>query len=253
MTILQRIHYVWVRAGLFVFVASPFVAFLMFRPWNLPPQTLVSTSATRVSDSEIAVRFEPGDRQTAAGVLLLPGCPVDPYAYTPLARMLADAGTLAVVVKVPYRCAPSPTHEAELQQRVAALTESCTDCRWTLAGHSRGAAHALRLVSALPARIRGLVLIGSTHPREVSYAHLTIPVMKIVATNDGVAPLDASLANRPLLPASVRWEVIDGGNHSQFGYYSFQLFDHRATITREAQHEQTAALITSFVRESISR
>jgi hypothetical protein len=91
------------------------------------------------------------------------------------------------------------------------------------------------------------VLLGSTHPRERDYSNLSIPVMKTVATNDGVAPLSASEANRRLLPASLRWEVIEGGNHSQFAYYGFQLFDGRATISREEQHALVIAAIRSFV------
>jgi hypothetical protein len=47
--------------------------------------------------------------------------------------------------------------------------------------------------------------------------------------------------------------VIDGGNHSQFGYYGFQLGDHRATVSRAEQQAQTIrALLHAMSRAGVS-
>ena len=247
MTVRQWIHYIWVRAGLLVLVISPIAMFLMFRAQNLPPQTFTTTAGVRVTESDFYVRFQPGTA-TRNGVMLIPGCPADPHAYAPLARRLAERNVLAVVIKVPYRCAPWPPHQAELRRRVAGVIDSCFDCAWTLAGHSRGARHALELARALPAgRIAGLILMGSTHPREESFASLSMPVVKVLASEDGVAPMEQSAARRELLPPHTRWEVVEGGNHAQFGYYGYQLWDRPATISREQQHEQVTAVILSAV------
>ncbi|MBK5260034.1 MAG: hypothetical protein JJE51_10600 [Thermoanaerobaculia bacterium] len=62
-----------------------------------------------------------------------------------------------------------------------------------------------------------------------------IPVSKVYASNDKVAPPDRILSNRRLLPSHTKWVEIKGGNHSQFGHYGHQLFDGDATISREAQ------------------
>jgi pimeloyl-ACP methyl ester carboxylesterase len=178
--------------------------------------------------------------------MLIPGCPADPHAYGPLARAVALKGVVSVIVKVPYRCAPLPSQQMALRQRVSGVIDSCPDCRWTLAGHSRGARHALEVATALsPGRVSSLVLIASTHPRENSYVGLRIPVLKILASRDGVAPLDEALQHRALLPATARWEVIDGANHAQFGHYGYQLWDKPATISREQQQETAVELILS--------
>jgi pimeloyl-ACP methyl ester carboxylesterase len=244
-TVWQRIRYVWVRAGLLVLVLSPVAMFLMFRAQNLPPQTLISTADVRVTESDVYVRFQPGTA-TGTGVVLIPGCPADPLAYAPLARRLAERSVLAVIIKVPFRCAPWPTHQQELQRRVAGVIDTCLECSWALAGHSRGARHALELARVFPrGRIASLILMGSTHPRDESFASLSIPVLKILASEDGVAPVADSMKRRDLLPAQTRWEVVDGGNHAQFGYYGYQLWDRPATISREQQHEQVAALVLS--------
>jgi pimeloyl-ACP methyl ester carboxylesterase len=137
-----------------------------------------------------------------------------------------------------------------LHSSVAALVGACTECDWTIVGHSRGAVHALDLVAAMPGRFSSLVIAGSTHPREKDFSRVPIRVMKVIATNDGVAPMAMSDSNRRLLPPSVRWEIIEGGNHSQFGYYGFQIFDGRATISRQEQHSHVVDSILSFSRGS---
>ena len=85
------------------------------------------------------------------------------------------------------------------------------------------------------------MLIGSSHPRDVSLAALTIPVTKIAGTRDGLASPGKVRANRHNLPASTHCEWIEGGNHSQFGWYGFQPGDHFGRITRDEQHAAMAS------------
>lgn len=246
-TLRQRIHYIWVRVAVLLLVASPAAMYLMFRAQNLPPDTFATTSTVLVTESDSYVRFQPA-AQTRSGLMLVPGCPADPHAYAPLARTMALKGVLTVIVKVPYRCAPWVSHRDTLRQRVIGVIDSCFDCAWTLAGHSRGARHALEVARMLPARrLAGLVLIGTTHPRDESYVDLSMPVVKILASEDGVAPLDDAKASSHLLPPGSRTAVVDGGNHAQFAYYGYQLWDGQARITREQQHEEVAALLLSVI------
>jgi pimeloyl-ACP methyl ester carboxylesterase len=94
------------------------------------------------------------------------------------------------------------------------------------------------------------LLVGTTHPRDVDLSKLKWPVTKIVGTQDGIAPLEKVEANRHLLPASTRWVRIEGGNHSQFGWYGFQPFDHFATISRDEQHAQLIREIIESLRQA---
>jgi hypothetical protein len=249
-TWLQRVHYIWVRAGVVVLVVSPVAMYFMFRAQGLPADTFTTTPAIVVTETDAVIQFSPrGDGVHVGQWMLLPGCPADPRAYAPLARGVAARGFLSVIVKVPYRCAPWPQHAAELRQRVLDVMATCFHCRWTLAGHSRGVRHVLELVRALPRsrrdEIASLVLMASTHPRDDDYSELPMRVLKILGSADGVARIDDALANRHLLPANARWEVIEGGNHAQFGYYGFQLFDGRADISRAEQHSQIIGLVVS--------
>jgi Alpha/beta hydrolase family len=85
------------------------------------------------------------------------------------------------------------------------------------------------------AGLAGLILIGTSHPRDVDLSDLAIPVTKIVGTRDGLASRTEVEANRPRLPARTAWMWVEGGNHSQFGWYGFQPGDRRATIGAAAQ------------------
>ena len=250
MTLLQRIRYLWIRAGLVVLVASPIAMYLVFRAQDLPPDTFTTTAQIRVTETDTHIRFAPSS-EASIGWMLLPGCPADPRAYGPLARAIAARGIASVIVKVPYRCAPWPQHAAELRRRVQEVIALCGDCRWTLAGHSRGARHVLEIARTVPARtIASLVLMASTHPRDDDYSSLPMPVLKIMASEDGVAPVETARAGLSRLPLATRFEVIDGGNHSQFAYYGFQLFDGSACISRQEQHARIVMQLMSWLRDN---
>lgn len=246
MTRLQRLRRIYRRVGLTLLVAMPIAMWLAFRPWGLPEGVLASSPDVRVSSGDDAIEFSPR-QASGAGVLILPGCPVDPDAYAPLARRLADAGAPAIVVRVPHRCAAFGDLPQQLDARVRALIDARAGTRWILAGHSRGALHAARFAQSDAGRLAGLALMGTSHPRDRDLSGLAIPVVKIVATNDGVA--GAGAFDRRLLPASTMWVRIEGGNHAQFGYYAnYQLFDGRASISREAQQAQVVAALLDLVR-----
>jgi hypothetical protein len=95
-----------------------------------------------------------------------------------------------------------------------------------------------------------LVLIGTTHPRDVDLSKLVTPITKIVGTRDGIAkPADVE-ANRGKLPASTQWVWIDGGNHSQFGWYGFQPGDRRAGVSAEAQRATMIRTVLSALAQA---
>jgi pimeloyl-ACP methyl ester carboxylesterase len=244
----RRVHYVWIRVGLAALVGMPLAAYLVFRAQGLPPDTWAATGSLSIDDNDEYLQFGAG-QSGGERVIILPGCPVEAEAYAPLARGLATRGLTAFVVRIPFRCAPLPSQVATLHGRLQRIVATCPPCVWTIAGHSRGASHALEAVAAMPNRFARLVLMGSTHPRERDFSRLSIPVLKIEASNDGVAPREASAANRRLLPAATRWNVIEGGNHAQFAYYGWQLFDGLASVSRQAQHAQVIDAMTSFIMD----
>lgn len=203
------------------------------------------------------IRFTPASTRAVVpvGLLFFSSAMVDVVAYAPLARAAAAAGYPVILVPLKRRGLfiksdlPDILHVA-----LGAVHEDERAAQWLVGGHSLGATIAIRMVTevvALGARsMGGLLLVGTTNPRSEDLSSLKLPVTKIVATNDGLAPLANSEANRRLLPASARWVRIEGGNHSQFGWYGFQPGDHVANISRDAQHEQLINAVLEALRLS---
>jgi pimeloyl-ACP methyl ester carboxylesterase len=109
---------------------------------------------------------------------------------------------------------------------------------WVLAGHSKGGAMASEFAGIYPNKLSGLLLIGTSHPRRVDLSNLTIPVTKVHASEDGLASVEEVKEFSVNLPNHTNFVLVEGGNHSQFGYYGFQLGSGTATISRKEQQQQ---------------
>lgn len=203
-----------------------------------------SSAAVSVVDGKTSLAFVPTSPNDRAALIFICGSGVAAQAYAPMLQPIAQAGYAVYVVKLPYRFAPSESQKVEAIARALNVIASNPKVgHWVISGHSLGAALAARFAQANPGKSAALVLIGSTHPKVDDLSSLRMPVTKVYATNDHVAPMEKVLANRRLLPAQTTWVVIDGGNHSQFGHYGHQLFDGTATISREAQQTKTRATL----------
>jgi pimeloyl-ACP methyl ester carboxylesterase len=237
------IRFVWVGLGLTLLA----YLLLSFSAWGVDPRTLESDERVEVSIDPRVISFTPRGGESGAGVVFVPGGLVSPEAYAPLLRGIADAGYPAVLVKLPSlggRHAMGAEGRAEAARRVLSVLETRPgESPWVIAGHSLGGLIAAMAAAQEPARMSSLVLIGTTHPRDFSLSSLRVPVFKVFGTRDGIAPLDRAKANEANLPVSTEWIAIEGGNHSQFGYYGFQLGDRTAEISREDQQGQTLAIL----------
>lgn len=226
-----------------------FLAWLVwsFQAHGVPDAVYESDARVRVEEVEGSWRFAPVGEARPVGLVWLPGGMVDPRAYTPIARALAEAGYPVVLVELPFRMARTPEREQQVLERARAARRAMgPDVPWVLAGHSRGAAIATRLMADAPAAFDGLALVGTTHPR-VNLSALSIPVYKIGGTSDCVAPRADSEAAAGLLPPHTEWRWIDGANHAQFGYYGSQLGDCGAEISRERQQEELHATLVELL------
>lgn len=239
------VRIVWPLAGL------TFMAWLWwsFRAHNLPEGVMDSDTAVTVTETRQTITFQPTNPSTT-GLIFYPGAMVEPTAYAPLARTMAEAGYLTLIVKLPWGTAPLASHEAQLWQTTQAHMAAASEVQqWVLSGHSRGAAIAARTVFEHEDSFAGLVLIGTSHPKEAAYslANAQLPIAKIYATEDGLASPAEVEALRVYLPDAAEMVEIEGGNHAQFGYYGTQLGDSAATISRDRQQAETAAFLLTFL------
>jgi len=251
----QRVRRIWVFGGLLATVVFFGWSFLAYRATGEARAAMRTDARVVVSEINGVVRFSPGTQKAIVpvGLVFFPGSLVEPAAYAPLGHALAAAGYPVILVPLPRRGAFGGADAPELlHTALNAMHDDERAAKWIIGGHSRGAVVATRFVSQLAslgaASVGGLLLVGTTHPRDVDLSKLKWPVTKIVGTQDGIAPLEKVEANRHLLPASTRWVRIEGGNHSQFGWYGFQPFDHFATIPRDEQHAQLIREIIESLR-----
>lgn len=238
-SIWRKLHRLWITAGATAGIVFVVWSLLAYRATALAHQAIESDAAVTVTRGDGSWSFAPRT-PAAAGLIFFPGGLVDPVAYAPLTHAIAAAGYPSVLVQVPMRGAFGGADSPAVLSRALLAARSHSQVRaWVIAGHSRGGVIASKVARDGFPSLAGLVLIGTSHPRDFSLAALTVPVTRIYGTHDTIASMEKLERTRGNLPAATRMVRIDGGNHSQFGYYGFQPFDWPATITREAQQAIT--------------
>ena len=243
----RRVRIVWIVLGL----ASPFVLWWGFNAKDLPPGVLVSDARVEIVRATDTINFRPRpDDPTRAGLIFFPGGLVAPEGYAPMARRLAEHGHHVVIVRLPYRLAPTHAYH-RLVFDTARETLVSPKRPWVIGGHSRGGKLAAEFASEHPNEIAGLALIGTTHPRDrdLSKLPLCVPVLKILGTRDGIASPEESRKHAANLPPHTGYIEIEGANHTQFGYYRFQLMDKRPAIDRDTQQRQLVDGLLSILNQ----
>lgn len=204
------------------------------------PAILENNTTVQVETSDGGISFRSLPDTASVGLILYPGALVDPQAYAPLARAIADAGYRVVIVKVPFRIDAFDWQWDAVVERTEAVRSKDTErTGWVVGGHSRGGKMAARLVSERADQFEGLLLVGTSHPRRDNLSQLSLDVTKVFASEDGLASVAEIEAFAHNLPSSTRFVRVEGGNHRQFGYYGWQPGDGRATIDRETQQRKT--------------
>ena len=187
-----------------------------------------------LSDGDVV--FSPDDPK--AGIVFYPGGKVQPEAYAPLLRDLAEEGFLCVLVPMPFNLAVFNVNGADgIQAQFPAIDE------WILMGHSLGGAMAAAYADGHDGEWDGLVLLGSYSTSDLS--DNAIETLTIYGSEDSVMNRESYANDAPNLGPDAREYVLDGGNHAQFGSYGDQAGDGDATLTPEEQQEQTAALVAN--------
>jgi len=165
---------------------------------GFPATVLTSADRVTVTNSADLISLVPVANPQPTGLIFYPGAPLeprayaplDPRAYAPLARQLAEQQFAVYIIKLPLRSAAFGQQEANVFDRTRQLMANTpTITQWVLGGHSRGGGMAARFAQLYADELSGLLLIGTSLPKEPAFdlSTITLPVMKIYATNDGLA------------------------------------------------------------------
>jgi pimeloyl-ACP methyl ester carboxylesterase len=169
---------------------------------------------------------------------------VDPRAYAPTARALAEEGYLVVIVPMPLNLAIlAPGRATEVMADLPGIE------RWAVGGHSLGGAMAANYVHSNPEAAHGLVLWAAYPTASDDLSGYQLAASSIYGTRDGLATPDEIDASRPLLPPDTLWVAMEGGNHAQFGWYGPQPGDNEPAISREEQQAQIVAATLQLLQQ----
>jgi len=220
---------------------------------------LVSSSAVRVEtvevdswdglspaepDDNIYYAFEPADKKPTTGFIILPGGNCDPKAYAPVAHAIAAKRYLTVIVPMPNCIAIGG------RKRADKIIEDFEEIEnWVIGGHSVGGTAAC-MYADNHSNIDGVVIWASLSPGGLEDTDMK--VLTLYGSRDGRVGSEDVLANAGALPADTIFKEIEGGNHTQFGYFDttpdlYMTEDNAATITLEEQQEIIVQETTDFI------
>ena len=170
---------------------------------------------------------------TEGALIFYPGARVEYTAYLPLLYKVADGGLDCFLVDMPLNV-PLLNNDA-----AADITENYDYEKWYLGGHSLGGVAAS--IYAADHDFDGMVFLASYPIKTIDE-----PALEMYGSNDKILKEDGRSKSDEKLSDESVVEVIEGGNHAQFGNYGKQRGDGEASISREKQQEITVLRILEF-------
>lgn len=222
-----------------------------FLAWGLTPlgpadtalAAMESDAVVTVSDAGDSIVFTPTASTPISGFILYPGGHVDYRSYAPIAREIAGRGYLVSVVRMPLSLAVFSADRAD------GVISAYPDIRyWVMGGHSLGGSMAASYAKNHPDRVQGVVFWASYPAVGDDLSGTDLKGLTVFGSNDLVLDRDRYDATLPLLPPGTIRQVIQGGNHAQFGDYGPQPGDGTAGIPAEEQQRQAADLTVRILR-----
>jgi hypothetical protein len=176
--------------------------------------------------------FVPAD-PAETGFIFYPGARVDPTAYAPVVRGIAEGGFLSVVVPMPFGIAALGAEKAD--EVMAAYPEID---KWVIGGHSIGGAMAVQYTDDHTDIVDGIALWGAYPSPDDDISQTSIPTVSVYASEDGLSSVEEIEDTAQYLPQGTEFVEVEGGNHTNFGLYETQDGDGVATIAPEEQQLQ---------------
>lgn len=236
----------WLRSA----VAEPVAISAATAPASSPQWSGGSATAFEVDVTQTRTRIEfrpvsprlPAYRPST-GFVFWPGALVDPRAYAPLLRRVAEQGTVVVVVKEPYDIAFFDPDAA-----TSVISADPQVRQWYVGGHSLGGVVAASYAANHRDTVTGLVLWASYPLGDLRQQLAGARVLSVSASNDGLTtPADVE-ESRTNLPPAARFVVVEGAVHSSFGDYGEQRGDGTPTVPKDVAQAEIVAATAGFLR-----
>ena len=194
---------------------------------------------------ELLVMQRP-DAAPDTGVILYPGAYCDIRGYAPILAEVAEAGYLAIGVKMPFNFSIFGPDKAD--DVIAAYPDIE---RWIIVGHSMGGAMAGRYAFHNEDKLAGVIFYDSYPPEANSLADSNLPLTHIHRARPNGEMPDKFKAMQHVYPEAAVWVPVPGGIHMYFGSFVGGPYEEEweAEISREAQHE----IVIAATLEALAR
>ncbi|WP_373523517.1 alpha/beta hydrolase [Aquiflexum sp.] len=209
---------------------------------NLPEITFADDDNVTVIKSSDKITFISNNSSYQNEIIFFQGGLTDPKAYGPLCRKIAENGFTCHLIKMNWRM---PLWDYKKIESMFELKNG----NYIIGGHSQGAKMASQFVFENPNLMKGLFLLGTSHPRDFDLSNRTLPTIKLYGEFDGLASVSEVMENKDKLPKSASLIELKGGNHSQFGYLGKLLTDDKAQIDLEEQQGLTLEALVDFFKK----
>ena len=193
--------------------------------------------------------FKPKHSNPTIGFIFYPGGLVDPRAYAPPAHAIAAQGYLTVIVKMKRDLAVLSADRAD-----KIISDYAGIKTWIIGGHSIGGSFACYYAQKHTDVIDGVVLWAAWPSEGFRLDGTDLKAIVIYGTNDGHP--DDIKAGAEHLPEGTPFVEIEGGNHTQCGYYwdgvnenYVQDGDNPADISREDQQRIIVQSTLDFLNQ----
>lgn len=240
-----------VRIALKITGVVIFVGIIGFIAWGLTPlgptsealAALESNANVTVQDKGNFIVFIPTSHIPITGFILYPGGHVDYRSYAPIAQEIASHGYMVSIARMPLSLAVFGMDRAD--EVISAYPHMRY---WVIGGHSLGGSMAAAYAKSHSDTVQGVVFWASYPSTSDDLSITDLKGLSTYGSNDQVLDMDTFNATVSHLPHGTIMQVIQGGNHAQFGNYGPQPGDGMATISAADQQAQAADLTARLLR-----
>lgn len=234
----------WLKYSLLTLAGLLVAGIGYFIWWGLTPlgpsnealAALKNTEQVTVTKVDNSWVFTPTATKPTTGYIFYPGGHVDARSYAIYANEVAALGYEVVIPEMPLSLAVFNINAADT------VIQKHTDIQtWVIGGHSLGGAMAASYAAANPDKVAGLILLAAYPANSSDLSQSKLRVLSMYATLETVLNRKNLEAGKKLLPSDTTYQVLEGGNHGQFGSYGHQPGD-TANPTMTAAEQRTAAV-----------
>ncbi|MFO8068412.1 MAG: alpha/beta family hydrolase [Alkalibacterium sp.] len=229
--------------GLFIvfllIIISGYV-FLRMNTYEAMPAAKALIEEDNITQDEGWITITP--EEIEGHIVFYQGGLVETEAYLPLANKLSNEGYQVFLPQMPFNLA---ILDSDAIDKIKAAYPSEKD--WWLAGHSLGGASASIYAKENYDEIAGLIFLAAYPSDDSDLSGSSLPTLSITGTRDGILNQEQYKQTKELLPDNATYIAIDGGNHSNFGYYGFQAGDGESELSREEQLDKVVDEIQTFI------